>query len=1448
MKNVKLLFLAVFAFMAFGAIAQNPVLSWRFNNAQVIPGDSVRFDVEMKCDVPGTFHSSTQVYFNYNTLAFGENIAGTPPGYADRKIRWEKLALLQGAVATSPKYNVVNAANNKPYRFAIIIEAQFTVANPLFMNEVTTDWQGYMRFTIAISDMNELAGIEFVPNDGGVGLMNGGQYYVDATHPNETKYGNPPEYAGTYENDLLNFAFIQPGDISGTVTDFTSGLPISGATVSTAGYSTTTAADGTYTLQVTAGTYDVTAEATCHDPDTQVGVVVTAGNTTTVDFALTGSEFGIVEGTVTDAITMLPIDGATVNMGTYSTTTNATGFYQIVDVTPATYSIDFSHPDYLNATVNGVLVECNMTTVTDVSMTPTSSIGTIDGTVTDLSNNNPIENVLIEAGSYSTMTLADGTYSIDLPAGIYDVTATIICYAQGSQTGVVVPAGGSITVDFALDPQALGAIEGYVIDEVTQVGIENADVTFGTYSTTSGVDGYYFVDNVDEGTYDVSASHPDYNTNTVTGVTISCGQTTQQDIELYPLVPPKPVLSWQFANYDVVNDSLVFDVQLKCSFPGTYHSSTQIYFDYNTDAFGQSIKANNKITYERLELLQGDVTGTDKYLIVNATDNTPSRFAIVFEANFVIPDPGFMNEVTTDWQGFMRFKIAISDPINSAGVQFVPSAGGVGLMNGGQYYVDQWHPNETKYGYPPTYEGNYVNDLLDYLLYKTGTLTGVVLNSNTGLGVVGATVDVAGIQATTGAGGSYNLLAPVGTWDATASAPCFNPQTVSVTILEGQTTVQNFSIDPDPVGTVEGIVTNSTNGNPIVGATVQIGSVQATTTTGGFYTLDINAGTYTANITAAGYDPLTVTGVTAVCQQTVTYDFALTPSVGTITGTIEDCATGSGIGGAVVTTTPGNYTATTAANGTYTINDVPPGTYTLDVVATNYFDGQISGVTVSGGQTTTADGCLDALTPAANLSATPVCTTVNLTWSAPGAGPGTILCVDRDGSADLGFTDDWPYIQAALDASGIAYDYHEVPDLTQNGPPLTTMQDYDIIIWFTGEAWANSNTMTDTDEDNLAAFMDGGGALILSGQDYLYDKYPNAGTLGAGTFPHDYLGLTSVSQDLWFIETTPGSANGVAGSCAAGINFQMVDIYTTAAKEGLYIDQITHMGDDLFQVTSPTPTGIAACQYEGAGFRSIFTTISLAAVVDPADLADIMAACVNWASADNGDALTGYKVFRDGTQIASPTTTSYTDSNVTPGNHEYCVVAVYDEGESAEICTTVLVEECLPPTNLENQYVSGYSIPLTWDAPTGVTTLEGYNIYRKHNVGNYEFVDYTTSTTYTDEVTIGGDYCYQVTAVYVNNGESDPSNETCIMSVGVKEVSVYNTMVYPNPATDLVNIQSDLTMSRIVVINGDGQVVYEKDDVNDVRYQLNTSTYQNGIYYIKLETEKGWINEKLIIK
>jgi hypothetical protein len=83
------------------------------------------------------------------------------------------------------------------------------------------------------------------------------------------------------------------GTLSGTVTNASTAAPISGATVSiSGGPSTTTDSSGNYSFTLAGGTYSVTASATGYNSSTTNGVSVTAGNSTTANFALVPSGGG----------------------------------------------------------------------------------------------------------------------------------------------------------------------------------------------------------------------------------------------------------------------------------------------------------------------------------------------------------------------------------------------------------------------------------------------------------------------------------------------------------------------------------------------------------------------------------------------------------------------------------------------------------------------------------------------------------------------------------------------------------------------------------------------------------------------------------------------------------------------------------------------------------------------------------------------------------------------------------------------------------------------------------------------------------------------------------------------------------------------------------------------------------------------------------------------------
>ncbi|MCD6112088.1 MAG: T9SS type A sorting domain-containing protein, partial [Bacteroidales bacterium] len=140
--------------------------------------------------------------------------------------------------------------------------------------------------------------------------------------------------------------------------------------------------------------------------------------------------------------------------------------------------------------------------------------------------------------------------------------------------------------------------------------------------------------------------------------------------------------------------------------------------------------------------------------------------------------------------------------------------------------------------------------------------------------------------------------------------------------------------------------------------------------------------------------------------------------------------------------------------------------------------------------------------------------------------------------------------------------------------------------------------------------------------------------------------------------------------------------------------------------------------------------------------------------------------------------------------------------------------------------------------------LVGFNVYRDGVQINENVV---IEPTYTDVPPIDGLYTYYVTAVY-DACESVPSNEvTADFNVGINEESGM-VSIYPNPATDVLNIKVSNDIREIKVYNYVGQVVYGTNVTSTKAIQINTSEYKAGTYLMQFTTEDGkTITKKVVI-
>lgn len=96
-------------------------------------------------------------------------------------------------------------------------------------------------------------------------------------------------------------------------------------------------------------------------------------------------------------------------------------------------------------------------------------------------------------------------------------------------------------------------------------------------------------------------------------------------------------------------------------------------------------------------------------------------------------------------------------------------------------------------------------------------------------------------------------------------------------------------------------------------------------------------------------------------------------------------------------------------------------------------------------------------------------------------------------------------------------------------------------------------------------------------------------------------------------------------------------------------------------------------------------------------------------------------------------------------------------------------------------------------------------------------------------------------------GEVEDYTINVISAMGVEGFIASSCQVFPNPTNDKINVKSSVEVNRIQIISINGQLVFD-EIVNKLDYQIDVSEFVSGMYFIKLETNKGNISKKIIVK
>jgi len=365
--------------------------------------------------------------------------------------------------------------------------------------------------------------------------------------------------------------------------------------------------------------------------------------------------------------------------------------------------------------------------------------------------------------------------------------------------------------------------------------------------------------------------------------------------------------------------------------------------------------------------------------------------------------------------------------------------------------------------------------------------------------------------------------------------------------------------------------------------------------------------------------------------------------------------------------------------------------------------------------------------------------------------------------------------------------------------------------------------------------------------DVTADLPPNASAIAGGLFtaPNVFPGSVSLggliqgTPDMFFVyELAPFSTWLIiapnSGTLIAGTNEDMnLHFDATEMLPGVYQAEIhfstdPNVGSPVINVTM-TVVGLIPATNLSATFSC--TDVEL-----------------TWEMPTGGNP-DSWNVYRDGGLLGNSTNMDYTDPLVMPQvEYSYYVTAVYAGEESmpsAPATITVPLPGSLQPIGLSASANTPtyYYVTLDWNEPNACLEPDGYHIYRD----NVQITtDSVTGLTYVDGPLSSGLYEYKLKAVYYFGESGFSTPVVAFIPVGIEETDDGLFRIFPNPASQMVTIESTMEITGIKVFNNSGQVVMD-EIVNVMSYQIDVSQFEKGIYYIRLETNEGKLLRKITV-
>ena len=330
----------------------------------------------------------------------------------------------------------------------------------------------------------------------------------------------------------------ETGAVFGIVQDQWTRRHLEDVKITVASSSTYCNRTGGYALRgIPVGTQTITAQKSGYENYSDT-VQIKAHEATYHKIRMTAkSQYGNVEGYVTDSGSGNTIEGVDVFSGDSYGCTNEDGYYRLSGVKEGNRTIQATKSGYQDYS-GTVSVTAAQTTSFNISMNSVPQEGSVEGIVTDDEFNEPLMGVHVEVkgkGGGEDYTDKDGHYKISgISPGKVKIQAKLSDY-QVYNGFVDITAGQTTTYNISMIPiPAKSSVMGKITGEDTGQPIEGAIIYIGTHTATSNSNGDYKIRHINPGNYSAAVAKTGYEIFT-NSLKIKSGTHVEYNVQLTPL-------------------------------------------------------------------------------------------------------------------------------------------------------------------------------------------------------------------------------------------------------------------------------------------------------------------------------------------------------------------------------------------------------------------------------------------------------------------------------------------------------------------------------------------------------------------------------------------------------------------------------------------------------------------------------------------------------------------------------------------------------------------------------------------------------------------------------------------------------------------------------------------------------------------------------------------------